>query len=269
MELSTQRPFGVVTGASSGIGLELAKQFVAHGFDLLIAAESGDLLGVANELRTAGAEIHTLFVDLSRYEGVRQLYQAVRETGRAVEAIAINAGVGVGGEFTHNDLGEELRSIDLNVKSTVQLAKYIVPGMIERGRGRILFTSSIAATMPAPYIAVYGATKAFVQSFALSLRDELRDTGVTVTALLPGPTDTNFFDRAHMQTTKAGTETKQENDPADVARQGFEAMMAGRQQVFAGSLKTKVQGLMSRVLPEATKARMHRKQTQPGTAHKH
>ena len=180
------------------------------------------------------------------------------------EGDAINAGVGVGGEFAREtDLKDELNLINLNVVSTVHLAKRVVKDMVERGQGKILFTSSIAALMPGPFEAVYAASKAFVQSFSQGLRNELKDTGVTVTALMPGPTDTNFFHRAGMDNTKVGTDQK--DDPAIVAKQGFEALMAGKDHVIAGSLKTKLQGTVSKVLPDTVNAQQHRQLTEPRT----
>jgi len=180
---------------------------------------------------------------------------------------AFNAGVGVGGDFARGtDLRDELTLIALNVVSPVHLAKRALPDMVGRGRGRVLFTSSIAATMPAPFEAVYGASKAFLLSFAEALRNELKDTGVTVTALMPGPTDTNFFHRAGMDDTKAGAGKK--DDPAEVARQGFEALMAGKDHVVAGSLKTKLMGAANEALPETAKAEAHRHLAEPGSAGK-
>jgi short-subunit dehydrogenase len=265
----TSRRFAVVTGASSGIGYELAKVFAQEGFDLLINAEDDRLEAAVQDLRSSGAKVQHVRADLSKYEGVEQLWQAIQQAGRPIDAIAINAGVGAGGEFARDtDLEAELQMIDLNVKSSVHLAKRVLPDMLSRGEGRILFTSSIASVMPTPYQAVYGATKAFVQSFSQSLRNELKDTGVTVTALMPGATDTDFFRRADMEDTQIGTEGKRENDPADVARQGFDAMMKGEDRVVAASLKTKLEGETARFMPESVKAEMHRKQAEPGSAKK-
>jgi len=252
MAESTGSGLAVVTGASSGIGFELARQFAEHGFDLIVVAEEEGIVGAADELRDLRVEVEPVQADLTRAVDVDRLWERVRARGRPLAAIAINAGVGVGGPFVDNNLEEELRLIDLNVVSVVRLAKYAVRHMVSRGSGRILFTSSIAAETPAPFLAVYGASKAFVQSFAEALHHELKDTGVTVTALQPGPTDTNFFERAEMMDTQIGVEDK--DDPADVARQGFEAMMAGKHRVVSGSAGNKVQSAMARVLPEQTKA---------------
>ncbi len=224
--MTDSRPLAVVTGASSGIGRELARQFAANGFDVVVAAEDDELAAAARELAGSGADIQAVQVDLSTDEGAGKLLDAIAATGRQVDALALNAGVGNGGAFVDVPLADEQRLIALNIGSTVYLAKRIVPGMARRGAGRVLFTSSVASQMPGPYYATYAASKAFIQSFAQALRFELKDTGVTVTALLPGPTDTEFFGRAGMEGTNVGSADK--DDPADVARDGFEALMAGR-----------------------------------------
>jgi uncharacterized protein len=262
---TTGRPLAVVTGASSGIGYELAKQFAEHGYDLLIAAEDAGIEEAAKDLRRDGQnQVRAVRVDLATYEGVEQLYAAIRETGRPLAAIAINAGRGLGGDFTREtDLAEELNIIDVNVTSTVHLAKRVLPDLVARDEGRVLFTSSIASTMPGSYQAVYNASKSFVQSFSEAVRNELKDTGVTVTALMPGPTDTNFFERADMMDTKVGAGPK--DDPAKVAEQGFEALMKGDDHVVAGSLKNKVQAVAAKAMPDTAKAEMHRKMAEPGS----
>jgi short-subunit dehydrogenase len=262
----TGRDFAVVTGASSGIGYELAKQFVEHGYDLLIAAEDEGIRQAADNLRRDGAnDVRAVRVDLATYEGVEELYAAMLAANRPVDAIAINAGRGAGGDFVRGtDLKDELNVIDLNVTSTVHLAKRVLPDFVSRGSGRVLFTSSIASMMPGTYQAVYNASKSFVQSFAEALRNELKDTGVTITALMPGPTDTDFFRRAGMEDTNVGASEK--DDPALVAKQGFEALMKGDQQAVAGSVKTKVQAAASKVMPDSVKAQMHRKMAEPGSA---
>jgi uncharacterized protein len=265
MTTPSRRPFAVVTGASSGIGFELAKQFATNGFDLLVTAEDADIADAAAELRDYGATVDDLRVDLATDEGVDELYGRISAAGRPVDAIALNAGIGAGGAFASDtDLHDELRLIDLNVRSTVHLAKHVVRDMVARGEGRVLFTSSIASTMPGAFQAVYNASKSFVQSFALALREELKETGVSVTSLMPGPTETEFFERADMLDTKVGASDK--DDPADVARDGFEALMAGKERVVSASMKTKLQGRASRVLPDRAKAAMHRSMAEPGSA---
>jgi len=261
----TDRPLALVTGASSGIGYELAKQFAQHGYDLLIAAEDAAIEQAGRDLAQLGTRVEAARVDLATYEGVEQLYGTLASLGRPLDVAAINAGVGVGGDFTETDLAAELNLLQLNVVSTVHLAKRVVKDMAPRGQGRILFTASIASVMPGPYEAVYGASKAFVLSFSASLRAELKGKGITVTALMPGPTNTNFFHRAGMDDTYAGQVAKRFNDPADVARQGFEALMAGRDRVVSSSLGTKIQGAVARFVPEALKAELHRRLSAPGS----
>ena len=265
MDTTSTRPLAVVTGASSGIGLELAKQFAAHDFDLLVAAEDERIAEVAAAITASGVRAEAVRADLATSAGVEALYGRIRGTGRPVAALALNAGVGAGGAFaTDTALADELRLVDLNVRSTVHLAKRVVRDMLERDEGRILFTSSIASTMPGAFQAVYNASKSFVQSFALALRNELQDTGVTVTSLMPGPTDTEFFARADMLDTEVGRGDK--DDPADVARDGFEAMMAGDERVVSASAKTKLQGRAGRFLPDSAKAAMHRRMAEPKEA---
>jgi uncharacterized protein len=265
MAAAESRPIALVTGASSGIGLELAKQFAHNGFDLVLAAEDTALTDAARECESAGVSVLSVQTDLATYEGVEELWSAVTGAGRPLEAVALNAGIGAGGEFVDGtDLDEELKLVNLNVVSTVHLAKRVLPGMVDRGRGQVLLTSSIASMMPSTYLAVYGASKSFVQSFSEALREELKETGVTVTAMMPGPTETEFFERADMMDTKVGSDDK--DDPATVARQGFEALMAGKEKVLAGSIRTRAMGALSKVAPDRVKAKQHAGMARPGSA---
>jgi uncharacterized protein len=265
MNTQQSRLLAVVTGASSGIGFELAKIFAEEGFDLLITAEDEEIESAHRELNQLTASVECTRLDLSREEDVVRLYERIEATARPVDVLCLNAGIGAGGDFAREtDLRQELRLIDLNVRSTVHLCKLVVRDMVARDEGRILITSSIASTMPGAFQAVYNASKSFDQSFALALRNELADTGVTVTSLMPGPTDTEFFERADMLDTPIGESEK--DDPAEVARQGFEALMSGKERVVAGSFKNKAQVAAGKVLPDSVKAEMHRKQAQPATA---
>jgi len=262
MATEMKRKFAVVTGASSGIGFELAKQCVKNGFDVLIAAEDADLSKAVAELSaTDGASVRGVQADLSTREGVEKL---AGEVDRPVDALLLNAGVGVGGAFIDTDLDAELKMIALNCDHTVHVAKRLLPAMVARGAGRVLITGSVVSTTPNPYQAVYGATKAFVMSFGEALRYELKDKGVTVTVLQPGATDTKFFERADLTDTKVGQGKK--DDPALVAKQGFEAMMDGKDSVLGGSFKSRMEGLMNELLPETVKAAQAGKKTEPGSA---
>jgi short-subunit dehydrogenase len=262
LSISTEeRPLAAVTGASSGIGYELAKQFVDHGYDLIICAEDSALIDKAAELAVNGASVTPVRADLVTGSGVEQLAAAINESGRPLAAIAINAGVGNSGPFAESSLDADLDLIALNVTSTVHLTKLVLPAMVERGAGRILFTASVASLMPGPYYATYAASKAFVLSFAEAVRYEVKDAGVTVTALMPGPTDTHFFDRAGMQGTPAGEGPK--DDPAEVARDGFEALMAGKDHVVGGSTKNKAQATASKLMTDPMKAALHARMTKP------
>ncbi|HEY0380676.1 MAG TPA: SDR family NAD(P)-dependent oxidoreductase [Candidatus Elarobacter sp.] len=265
MQHAADRKYAVVTGGSSGIGLEIAKQFAQNGFDVLIAAEDAGIADAAREVEALGAAVEALQVDLATPDGVEELARTIASRARPVDALAINAGVGVGGRFLETPLEDELELIDLNVRSTVHLAKRALPAMVARGEGRVLITSSIAALMAAPYEAVYGASKAFGKSFAASLRNELKDTGVTITTLMPGPTDTNFFHRADMDDTEVGADDKKA-DPAQVARQAFDALMGGKHEIIAGPLTTKFEGVMAKLSPEEVTAGRHAKMAEPGSA---
>jgi len=257
----TQAQLALVTGASSGIGFELAKQFAEHGYDLVVAAEDDAIQDVPEKLSQYSAAVQPVQVDLRTPEGVEHLYQSAIEGDRVLAAAALNAGVGRGEMFLKSELADDLTIVDLNVRSTVHLAKLVLRDMANRGDGKVLFTSSIASQMPGSYQPVYNASKSFIQSFAEALRDELRDTSITVTSLMPGPTDTNFFTRAKMVDSLMGKAPK--DDPAQVARQGFEALMRGNQKVVAGSILTKVMGAANHVLPDEVKAIGNRVMSRP------
>ena len=257
--------FAIVTGASSGIGYSLAKELAARDYDLVIVSAGERLARAAEDFRSAGVSVEDVQADLATKEGVERFWEHVKALGRPIDIACLNAGVGVGGLFRETSLEEELNMINLNCAGTVQLAKYITRDMVSRNDGKILFTSSIAGEMVAPREAVYAATKAFVLSFAHSLRYELKDTGVTVTALQPGPTDTDFFHRAGMDNTEVGSKGKSESQPDDVARQGIEALLAGKDHVYSASMKTKVEGMLANLTPGSVKGAMHEKVARPKT----
>lgn len=259
--MTTPAPLALVTGASSGIGLELARQLAGHDYDLFVSAEDAALDDRAEELRAFGHQVHTLRADLRTEEGVESLYAALTAHGRPLAVAALNAGIGKGGPFVDQSLDDELDVIKLNVLGTVHLAKLILDDMVLANEGRVLITSSIAAEMPGAYQTTYNASKSFLQSFTTALQAELTETDVVVTALMPGPTDTNFFHRAGLDDTPIGEGPK--DDPALVARQGFDALMAGKDRVVGGSVMTKATAAAAAVLPDKVKALLHRKANAP------
>jgi uncharacterized protein len=255
------KKFAMVTGASSGIGYELALICAKEDYDLVIAADTADIYTAASAFQEVGAEVIPVEADLSTEEGVDLLYAAA--AGRPVDALLANAGHGLGRAFLDQDFKDVRHVIDTNVTGTVYLVQLVGRQMRARGEGRILITGSIAGFMPGAFQAVYNGTKAFIDSFSFALRNELKDTGVTVTCLMPGATETDFFERADMMDTKVGTGTK--DDPADVARTGYDAMMNGEGDVVAG-WKNKLQSAIANVTPASVLAEQHRKMAEPGTA---
>ncbi len=257
------RRLAVVTGASTGIGLELARQCAKNEYDLLIASDEAEIETAADELRREGGNVETVQADLATIEGVDELYKRVE--GRHVAALLANAGRGLGKAFLDQDFGAIRRVIDTNVTGTVYLIHKIGGDMRSQGAGRILIIGSIAGFIPGTFQAVYNGTKAFVDSFSFALRAELKDSGVTVTCLMPGATETEFFERADMMDTKVGTAKK--DDPADVAEIGFKAMTNGEGDVVSG-WKNKLQTVVANVTPASLLAEQHRRQAAPGSAKK-
>jgi short-subunit dehydrogenase len=257
------RRFAIVTGASTGIGYELARECAQNDFDLVVAADEPEIHKSAEKLRALGVEVEAVEADLATLSGVERLYQTAQN--RPVDALLANAGRGLGEGFLDQDFDEIRHVIDTNVTGTLYLIQKIGRDMRQRGEGRILITGSIAGFMPGSFQAVYNGTKAFMDSFSFALRNELKDTGVTVTCLMPGPTDTEFFERAGLQDTKVGAQKK--DDPARVAKDGFEAMMKGEGDVVSG-WKNKIQVALAHVTPSSVLAEQHRKMAEPGTAEK-
>jgi uncharacterized protein len=263
--LEENRPLALVTGASSGIGLELAREFITHGHDVVVAAEDDGIGRVPQQLAADGAGAVTpIQVDLATRTGVQQLLDRVRAMPRPLGAAAINAGIGVSGPFVETDVGAHLELLELNVTGAVQLAHGVLQDMVAHGTGAVLFTSSIAATMPGPFMSTYNASQSFLLSFAEALRVELADAGVTVTALMPGPTDTDFFARADMEDTKLGQAKK--DDPRTVAHDGYEALMRDDDHVVAGSLRNKAQAVAGKFMPYEQTAKVHGAMSEPGSA---
>jgi short-subunit dehydrogenase len=259
--MNEQRPLAVVTGASSGIGYELARCCIDDGFDLVIAADDPALDEAADRLRQMKeqASVKSVQADLATRQGVDALLEAI--AGRPVDALLANAGHGLGRGFLDQDFDAIRHVIDTNITGTLDLIQRVGRKMRARAAGRILVTGSIAGFIPGTYQAVYNGSKAFIDSFCFALRHELKDSGVTVTCLMPGPTDTEFFERADMLDTRVGQQKK--DDPADVARAGFAAMKKGEGDVVSG-WKNKLQTAAAAVTPAGILAEQHRRLAEPG-----
>ena len=248
--------FAIVTGASSGIGLELAKLAAQDGYELLVAADTP-----FNE--QIGGSVETLQVDLSTFEGVDQLLE--KAGGRQIDLLCANAGRGLGHGFLDQSVADWRKVVDTNVVGTLYLLHKTLPTMVARNDGKVLVVGSIAGFIPGSFQAVYNGTKAFVDSFTDALRNELKESdGVTITTLMPGPVETEFFDRADMMDTSVGTNPNK-SDPADVAKDGWDALMAGKASIVSG-WKNKLQVAAAHITPAAVLAEQHRKMAEPGSA---
>jgi short-subunit dehydrogenase len=258
-----QRPLAIVTGASTGIGYELAICCADDGYDLLICADEAEIEVAADKLRSRGTNVTALQADLATTEGVDKLYDAARRLDKPVELLLANAGRGLGKAFVDQDWKDIRYVIDTNVTGTTCLLHRVSRDMRARSHGRILVTGSIAGFMPGTFQAVYNATKAYLDSFSFALRAELKNSGVTVTCLMPGATETEFFERADMMDTKVGTQKKQ--DPAEVAREGYKAMMKGEGDVVTG-WQNKLRSAIANIMPAGIAAEMHCSIAEPGSA---
>lgn len=261
--MQSARKLAVVTGASSGIGMELARLAANDSYDLIIAADEQAIELAAEELRLIGVEVEAIVVDLSTAEGVGALVERIEADPRPVELLFANAGRGLGNGFLDQEPERWRHVVDTNITGSLLVIQSVARLMREHGAGRILITGSIAGFMPGSFQAVYNGTKAFMDSFSFALRDELRDSGVSVTCLMPGPTETRFFERADLLDTQIGQDKK--DDPAVVARAGYKALMNGDGDVVSG-WKNKVQASLANVLPSEMLARQHRKMAEPGSA---
>jgi short-subunit dehydrogenase len=256
------RPLAIVTGASTGIGYELAKCCAENGFDLVVAADEPRIHEAAQDFRKLGATVEAVESDLATTEGVDKLYGAASGLNRPVEALLANAGRGLGKGFLDQNFDEVRHVIDTNITGTLYLIQKVGQDMRSRNSGRILITGSIAGFMPGSFQAAYNGSKAFLDSFSFALRNELKDTNITVTCLMPGATETEFFERADMLDTQVGQSSK--DDPADVAKTGFEAMMKGEGDVVTG-WKNKLTTAIASVTPAGMLAEQHRKMAEPGS----
>ncbi|HZU51267.1 MAG TPA: SDR family NAD(P)-dependent oxidoreductase [Sphingomicrobium sp.] len=255
----SSRKLAIVTGASSGIGLEIAKLAAKDGYDLIVAADT-PFVEAAPALKDLGAEVREIEADLSTKQGVDQLLSAVGD--RPVDVLVANAGHGLGHGFLDQAPDEWLHVINTDITGTLMLIQPIVQRMVERGEGKVLITGSIAGHMAGAFQAVYNGSKAFIDSFAAALNEEIKDSGVTVTCLKPGATETNFFHRAELDDTKIGQAKK--DDPSDVAKAGWDAMLKGEPSVIYG-LKNKMQVAGAAMMTDATTAKLHRAQAEPGS----
>jgi len=265
-DIKAPRPLAVVTGASTGIGYHLARCAAEHGYDLVVAADT-PLEEAVMDFKSLGAQrVDAIQTELASKAGIDQLCQALQ--GREVDALMANAGHGLGGPFLEQDFGAIQHVIDTNITGTIYLVQQVARGMTARGQGRILITGSVAGYLPGTFHAVYNASKAFIDSFAHALRGEMKDVGVTVSLLMPGPTDTDFFERANLTDTKMGSDMKKD-DPAYVARLGFDAMLRGEADVVTG-WRNKMQVAAAKLMPAEAVAGMHKKIAEPGSAkHEH
>lgn len=261
--MNNTNQYALITGATSGIGYELAKLFAADGYNLVIVARNQDELDAkASELKQNGITVIPFPKDLFDPEEAFALYAELKSQGIRIDVLVNNAGQGVYGEFEETDIDRELDIINLNISSLVVLTKLFVKEMISRNSGKILNTASIASKSPGPWQAVYHGTKAFVLSFTEAIREELRNTEITVTALMPGVTDTDFFNKADMQDSKAVQDKESMADPAKVARDGYEALMAGKDKVVSG-FKNKVQVGLGNIMPDSAVAHQVYEQQKP------
>jgi short-subunit dehydrogenase len=267
-ERKAPRPLAVVTGASSGIGYHLALQAADHGYDLVLAADTA-MDAVQKECEAKGATVDVVQTDLAAQQGVQELIAKLGE--REVDALMANAGHGLAGPFLEQDFEQVLHVINTNITGTIHLIQHVTRKMVkrahDRGHGRILITGSIAGFQPGSFHAVYNGSKAFIDSFSLALRNELKGSAVSVSCLMPGPTDTEFFARAHMEDTKVANDPKMLMPADEVAKIGFDAMLKGEADVVAG-FRNRMQVAMSKVLPAQATAQMHRKLVEPGSAQK-
>lgn len=256
--------FAIITGASTGIGFELAHLAAQEGYDLLVVADEPLIDASATDFRRHGVDVRSIEADLSTLEGVDRLLEATG--GRQVDLLCANAGKGLGHGFLEQEVAEWRRVIDTNITGTLYLLQKILKSMVARNDGKVLITGSIAGFIPGSFQAVYNGSKAFIDSFADAIRNEIKDVkGVTVTTLMPGPTETEFFDRAQMLDTKVGNQRK--DDAHEVAKDGWDALMAGKAHIVSG-WKNKLQAVAAHVMPAAVLAEQHRATAEPGSGEK-
>jgi short-subunit dehydrogenase len=263
--MEKEKRHALITGGTSGIGYELAKLFAKDGYNLIIVArDEEELRNTETDLTNAyGINVMSVSKDLFEPQAAFELYEEVASAGVQPYVLVNDAGQGLYGKFVDTDIKRELSIIQLNISSLVVLTKLFLKDMVQRGDGKILNLSSVAGKIPGPYQSVYHGTKAFVQSFTEAIRSEVKDSGVVITALLPGATDTDFFNKAEMQNSKIVQDGKLA-DPAIVAKDGYEALMKNDDMVISG-FKNKMQVAASNIMPDSKVADNVKKQQQPAT----
>ena len=255
--------FAIITGASTGIGFELATLAAKDGYDILVVANEPLIDAAAQDFKQFGTEVSSVNADLSTVEGVDQLLAAAN--GRQIDLVCANAGHGLGHGFLDQNLADWRKVVDLNIVGTLYLLQKTLKPMVARNEGKVLVTGSIAGYIPGAFQAVYNGSKAFVDSFVAAIQNELKDSdGVTITNLMPGPVETEFFARGDLLDTSVGA-SDSKSDPADVAKDGWDALMAGKASIVSG-WKNKIQSAMANVTPNAVLAEQHRKMAEPGSA---
>ena len=256
-------PFAIVTGASTVIGFELATLAAKNGYDILVVANEPLINAAANDFEQFGTQVIAVEADLSTIEGVDRLLDAAE--GRRIDLLCANAGHGLGHAFLDQEVKDWRMVVDTNITGTAYLLQKVLKPMVARNEGKVLVIGSIAGYIPGAFQAVYNGTKAFVDSFVAALQNEIKDAdGVTLTNLMPGPVDTEFFARGDMLDTDVGSDPKK-SDPADVAKDGWDALMAGKASIVSG-WKNKLQSAVANITPNAILAEQHRKMAEPGTA---
>ncbi len=264
---NSRTQYALITGGTSGIGKELAKLFAQDGHNLIIVArDEMELNSTKQEIsQRFGVQVEAISKDLFEPNAAEELYDEIKENGWSVNVLVNDAGQGQHGKFIEYDIQRDVDIIQLNIVSLTILTKLYLKEMVARNEGKILQLSSLASQTPGPLLAVYSATKAYVQSFTQAIINETEDIeGVTITALLPGATDTDFFNKADAENTKQVQDMKLD-DPAIVAKDGYEALMAGKAKMVSG-FKNKMQAAMSNIMPEAAGAGNMRKTMEESTS---
>jgi uncharacterized protein len=265
METNNQqkrKEYALVTGGTSGIGYELARLLAQDGYNLVLVARSSDrLLEVSDEFQDLGVDVLMLDKDLFDPKAAREVYQELKSQGIQVDILINNAGQGQKGKFNDIPLERHLELVQLNIISLISLTKLFLDDMVSRNEGKILNLASVVSKTPAPEFSIYAASKAFVLSFSEALAQELEETNITVTALLPGRTDTDFFYKADMTDTKEYQDHKLA-DPSEVAKDGFEALMSGKSRVISGAQNKMMVGMMN-AMPDSSNAEKMQKNMQP------